>query len=97
MKLLYWSLAPVVIATLLFPFYFLFFIFGLAKLLQVFLAMDDDDTPIICFLLLEQKKLLCLRLQSLEVNNETIYDIKPDMSWCISAIDAAAVAVTRPK
>ncbi|XP_057804626.1 anaphase-promoting complex subunit 1 isoform X2 [Salvia miltiorrhiza] len=64
---------------------------------KVFLAMDDDVTPIICFLLLEQKKLLSLRLQSLEVNNETIYDIKPDMSWCISAIAAAAVAVTRPK
>lgn len=59
--------------------------------------MDDDVTPIICFLLLEQKKLLSLRLQSMEVNNETIYDIKPDMSWCISAIAAAAVVVTRPK
>ncbi|KAL1559265.1 anaphase-promoting complex subunit 1-like [Salvia divinorum] len=64
---------------------------------KVFLAVDDDVTPIICFLLLEQKKLLFLQLQSLEVNNETIYDIKPDMSWCISAIAAAAVAATRPK
>lgn len=59
--------------------------------------MDDDVTPIICFLLLEQTKLLSLRLQSLELNNETVYDIKPEMSWCISAIAAAAVTVTRPK
>ncbi|KAG8390120.1 hypothetical protein BUALT_Bualt01G0050500 [Buddleja alternifolia] len=64
---------------------------------KVFLATDDDFTPIICFLLQEQKKLLSLRLQSLEINNETVYDIKPDMSWSISAIAAAAVTVTRPK
>ncbi|KAL0382140.1 UNVERIFIED_CONTAM: Anaphase-promoting complex subunit [Sesamum calycinum] len=62
-----------------------------------FLATDDDVTPIICFLLQEQKKLLSLRVQILEINNETVYDIKPDMSWSISAIAAAAVTVTRPK
>ncbi|KAL2248926.1 UNVERIFIED_CONTAM: Anaphase-promoting complex subunit 1 [Sesamum indicum] len=33
---------------------------------------------------------------SLEINNEIVYDIKPDMSWSISAIAAAAVTVTRP-
>ncbi|KAL0359162.1 UNVERIFIED_CONTAM: Anaphase-promoting complex subunit [Sesamum angustifolium] len=64
---------------------------------KVFLATDDDVTPIICFLLQEQKKLLSLRVQILEINNETVYDIKPDMSWSISAIAAAAVTVTRPK
>ncbi|KAK4436500.1 Anaphase-promoting complex subunit [Sesamum alatum] len=64
---------------------------------KVFLATDDDVTPIICFLLQEQKKLLSLRLQSLEINNKTVYDIKPDMSWSISAIAAAAVTVTRPR
>ncbi|KAL0452714.1 UNVERIFIED_CONTAM: Anaphase-promoting complex subunit [Sesamum latifolium] len=64
---------------------------------KVFLATDDDVTPIICFLLQEQKKLLSLRIQILEINNETVYDIKPDMSWSISAIAAAAVTVTRPK
>ncbi|KAL6526857.1 hypothetical protein OROGR_015947 [Orobanche gracilis] len=63
----------------------------------VFLATDDDGTPIICFLLQEQKMLLSLQLRSLELNNETVYDIKPDMSWSISAIAAAAVTVTRPK
>ncbi|KAK4480701.1 hypothetical protein RD792_013783 [Penstemon davidsonii] len=62
----------------------------------VFLATDNDVTPIICFLLQEQKKLLSLGLQSLEINSETVYDIKPDMSWSISAIAAAAVTVTRP-
>ncbi|XP_051140465.1 anaphase-promoting complex subunit 1 isoform X2 [Andrographis paniculata] len=64
---------------------------------KVFLATDDDGTPIICLLFHEQKKLLSLRLQSLEINNDTIYDIKPEMSWSISAIAAAAITVTRPK
>ncbi|GFP97654.1 anaphase-promoting complex subunit 1 [Phtheirospermum japonicum] len=64
---------------------------------KVFLATDDDVTPVVCFLLQEQKKLLSLRLQSLELNNETVFDIKPEMSWSISAIAAAAVTVTRPK
>ncbi|KAL8463255.1 hypothetical protein ACS0TY_034046 [Phlomoides rotata] len=64
---------------------------------KVFLATDDDTTPVVCFLLLEQKKLLSLRLQSMEFDNETVYDIKPDMSWSIPAIAAAAVTITRPK
>ncbi|CAA0820111.1 Anaphase-promoting complex subunit 1, partial [Striga hermonthica] len=63
---------------------------------KVFLAADDDATPIVCFLLQQPKKLLSLRLQSLELNSETVYDIKPDMSWSISAVAAAAVTVTRP-
>ncbi|EPS73838.1 hypothetical protein M569_00901, partial [Genlisea aurea] len=64
---------------------------------KVFLAADLDATPVICFLLQDQKKLLSLRLQSLEVNEEIVYDVKPDMSWSISAISAAAVIVSRPK
>lgn len=63
---------------------------------QVFLATDDDASPIICFLLQEQKKLLSLRLQIVEINTEVIYDIKPDMSWSIPAVAAAPVVVTRP-
>ncbi|WMV33812.1 hypothetical protein MTR67_027197 [Solanum verrucosum] len=63
---------------------------------KVFLATDDDASPIICFLLQEQKKLLSLRLQTVEINTEVIYDIKPDMSWSIPAISAAPVVVTRP-
>ncbi|XP_075104821.1 anaphase-promoting complex subunit 1-like isoform X3 [Nicotiana tabacum] len=63
---------------------------------KVFLATDDDTSPIICFLLQEQKKLLSLRLQTVEINTETIYDIKPDMSWSILAVAAAPVVVTRP-
>ncbi|XVF84048.1 hypothetical protein PTKIN_Ptkin16aG0543300 [Pterospermum kingtungense] len=62
----------------------------------VFLATDDDAAPVICFLLLEQKKLLSLRLQTVEINNEILYDVKPDMSWSIPAIAAAPVIVTRP-
>ncbi|WCJ19904.1 Anaphase-promoting complex subunit 1 [Euphorbia peplus] len=64
---------------------------------KVFLATDDDAAPIVCFLLQEQKKLLSLRLQSLEINNEIIFDVKPDMSWSIPAIAAAPVVVTRPR
>lgn len=64
---------------------------------KVFLATDDDAAPIICFLLQEQKKLLSVRLQSLEINNEILFDIKPDMSWSIPAIAAAPVIVTRPR
>ncbi|XP_015079876.1 anaphase-promoting complex subunit 1 isoform X2 [Solanum pennellii] len=63
---------------------------------KVFLATDDDASPIICLLLQEQKKLLSLRLQTVEINTEVIYDIKPDMSWSIPAISAAPVVVTRP-
>ncbi|XP_065870277.1 anaphase-promoting complex subunit 1 isoform X2 [Euphorbia lathyris] len=64
---------------------------------KVFLATDDDAALIVCFLLQEQKKLLSLRLQSLEINNEIIFDVKPDMSWSIPAIAAAPVVVTRPR
>lgn len=67
------------------------------KHFQVFLATDDDSAPIICFLFLEQKKLLSLRLQTVEINNEILYDVKPDMSWSIPAISAAPVIVTRPR
>lgn len=63
---------------------------------QVFLAMDDDGAPIICFLLQGQKKLLSVRLQSIEINNEIHFDVKPDMSWSIPAVSAAPVIVTRP-
>ncbi|XP_021295540.1 anaphase-promoting complex subunit 1 [Herrania umbratica] len=63
---------------------------------KVFLATDDDAAPVICFLLLEQKKLLSLRLQTVEINNEILFDVKPDMSWSIPAIAAAPVIVTRP-
>ncbi|XP_050212163.1 anaphase-promoting complex subunit 1 isoform X2 [Mercurialis annua] len=64
---------------------------------KVFLATDDDAVPVVCFLLQEQKKLLSVRLQSIEINNEIIFDVKPDMSWSITAIAAAPVAVTRPR
>ncbi|KAJ9539792.1 hypothetical protein OSB04_026298 [Centaurea solstitialis] len=64
---------------------------------EVFLATDNDATPIICFLLQEQKKLLAVRLQCVELNNEILYDIRPDMSWSIPAITAAPVVVTRPR
>lgn len=65
--------------------------------MQVFLATDNDATPIICFLLQEQKKLQAVRLQCVELNNEILYDIRPDMSWSIPAIAAAPVVVTRPR
>lgn len=69
----------------------------LLMLCQIFLATDDDAVPILCFLLQEQKKLLSVRLQSVELNNEILFDIKPDMSWSIPAIVAAPVIVTRPR
>ncbi|XP_038722804.1 anaphase-promoting complex subunit 1 [Tripterygium wilfordii] len=64
---------------------------------KVFLATDDDAAPVVCFLLQEHKKLLSVRLQSVEINNEIIFDVKPDMSWSIPAIAAAPVIVTRPR
>nr|XP_043632201.1 anaphase-promoting complex subunit 1 [Erigeron canadensis] len=64
---------------------------------EVFLATDNDANPIICFLLQEQKKLLSVRIQCVELNNEILYDIRPDMSWSIPAIVAAPVVVTRPR
>ncbi|XP_048325794.2 anaphase-promoting complex subunit 1 isoform X1 [Ziziphus jujuba] len=64
---------------------------------KVFLATDDDAAPIICFLHQEQKNLLSVRLQSVEINNDILFDIKPDMSWSIPAVAAAPVIVTRPR
>ncbi|KAG5408099.1 hypothetical protein IGI04_004418 [Brassica rapa subsp. trilocularis] len=61
---------------------------------KVFLA-TDDAVPVICFLILEQKKLLSVGLQTVEINNEILFDVKPDISWSISAIAAAPVVVTR--
>jgi anaphase-promoting complex subunit 1 len=66
-------------------------------MLKVFLATDDDAAPVICFLLQEQKKLLSVKLQSLEINNEIIFDIKPDVSWSVAAAAAAPVSVTHPR
>ncbi|KAK9159119.1 hypothetical protein Scep_005693 [Stephania cephalantha] len=64
---------------------------------KVFLATDDDGVLILCFLLQETKGLLSVRLQTIEINNETLFDIKPDVSWNIPAIAAAPVMVTRPR
>ncbi|KAL0003395.1 hypothetical protein SO802_017176 [Lithocarpus litseifolius] len=64
---------------------------------KVFLATDNDAAPVICFLHQEQKKLLSVRLQSVEINNEILFDIKPDMSWSIPAVAAEPVIVTRPR
>ncbi|KAJ4911668.1 Anaphase-promoting complex subunit 1 [Raphanus sativus] len=61
---------------------------------KVFLA-TDDAVPVICFLILEQKKLLSVGLQTVEINNEIMFDVKPDISWSVSAIAAAPVVVTR--
>lgn len=61
------------------------------------MATDDDAAPILCFLLQETKTLLSVRLQCDEINNEFIFDIKPDMSWSIPAIAAAPVIATRPR
>ncbi|XP_010253785.1 PREDICTED: anaphase-promoting complex subunit 1 [Nelumbo nucifera] len=64
---------------------------------KVFLATDDDGVPVICFLLQEQKGLLSVRLQTVDISNEVLFDIKPDTSWSIPAIAAAPVIVTRPR
>ncbi|CAN6838494.1 unnamed protein product [Brassica oleracea] len=61
---------------------------------KVFLS-SDDAVPVICFLILEQKKLLSVGLQTVEINNEIMFDVKPYISWSISAIAAAPVVVTR--
>ncbi|KAK9124538.1 hypothetical protein Sjap_014140 [Stephania japonica] len=63
---------------------------------KVFLATDDDGVLILCFLLQETKGLLSVRLQTIEINNETLCDVKPDVSWSIPAIAAAPVMVTHP-
>ncbi|CAH9139623.1 unnamed protein product [Cuscuta epithymum] len=64
---------------------------------KVFLASDDDASPIICFLLQDKKILLSVWLQAEDINNEVVYDIKPEMSWSIPAVDAVPVSVTRPR
>lgn len=65
--------------------------------LQVFMATDDDATPIICFLLQEQKRLLSVKLQTIQINDGILFDVEPDMSWSIPAIAAEPVAVTRSR
>lgn len=61
------------------------------------MATDIDGTPIICFLLHEQKVLLAVRIRVDEINGESFGDIKPHMSWNIPAFAAAPVVVTRPR
>ncbi|MED6170431.1 hypothetical protein PIB30_030855 [Stylosanthes scabra] len=61
------------------------------------MATDDDATPVVCFFHQEQRKLLSVGLQSVEINNETVFDVKPDMSWIIDAVAASPVTVTRPR
>uniref|UniRef100_A0A7N0U9Q1 Anaphase-promoting complex subunit 1 n=1 Tax=Kalanchoe fedtschenkoi TaxID=63787 RepID=A0A7N0U9Q1_KALFE len=62
---------------------------------KIFLATDEDAAPMICFLVQEQRKLLTVALQGIELNNEIIFDVKPDVSWCLPAIAAAPVTVVR--
>lgn len=66
-------------------------------LYQVFVSIDNDGVPIICFLLEEKKVLLAVRLEIDEGNDEFPIDIRPRMTWSISAIAAAPVVVTRPR
>ena len=61
------------------------------------MATDDDTAPVVCFFHQEQRKLLSVSLQIVEINNEIVFDVKPDMSWNISAIAASPVMVTRPR
>ncbi|KAK4273718.1 hypothetical protein QN277_017057 [Acacia crassicarpa] len=64
---------------------------------KVFMATDDDAAPVVCFLYQEQRKLLSVRLQYIEINNELVFDVKPDMSWSIPAIAASPVTITQPR
>uniref|UniRef100_J3M678 Anaphase-promoting complex subunit 1 n=1 Tax=Oryza brachyantha TaxID=4533 RepID=J3M678_ORYBR len=64
---------------------------------KVFLVTDIDGTPMICFLLHEQKILLAVRIQVDEIIGESFSDIKPHMSWNIPAFAAVPVVVTRPR
>ncbi|XP_054788723.1 anaphase-promoting complex subunit 1 isoform X4 [Prosopis cineraria] len=64
---------------------------------KVFMATDDDAAPVVCFLYQEQRKLLSVWLQYVEINNEFVFDVKPDMSWSIPAIAASPVTVTQPR
>ncbi|KAF7837561.1 anaphase-promoting complex subunit 1 isoform X1 [Senna tora] len=82
------------------PKYLSFVEYGQEKVpiqLLVFMATDDDAAPLVCFLYQEQRKLLSVRLQSVEINNEISFDVKPDMSWSIPAISASPVIVTQPR
>ncbi|KAF7806562.1 Anaphase-promoting complex subunit 1 [Senna tora] len=82
------------------PKYLSFVEYGQEKVpiqLLVFMATDDDAAPLVCFLYQEQRKLLSVRLQSVEINNEVSFDVKPDMSWSIPAISASPVIVTQPR
>ncbi|XP_020578138.1 anaphase-promoting complex subunit 1 isoform X2 [Phalaenopsis equestris] len=63
---------------------------------KVFFATDSDGVPIICFLLQEQK-LLSVRLQIDEGGDGVSIDVRPLMIWSIPAISAATVTVTRPR
>ncbi|XP_027331009.1 anaphase-promoting complex subunit 1 isoform X2 [Abrus precatorius] len=63
---------------------------------KVFMATDGDAAPVVCFFHQEQRKLLSVNLQCVEINNEIVFDVKPDMSWIIAAIAASPVTVTRP-
>ncbi|KAB1217628.1 Anaphase-promoting complex subunit 1 [Morella rubra] len=58
---------------------------------KVFLATDTDAAPIICFLHQEQKKMLAVRLQSVEINNEILFDInlELDTRCCCSFCDCS--------
>lgn len=64
---------------------------------KIFLASDEDATPVVCLLLQDQNKLLSLRLQKMEISGQILYDIAPDMSWSVPAIAAEAVTVTRSR
>ncbi|XP_061351686.1 anaphase-promoting complex subunit 1 [Gastrolobium bilobum] len=64
---------------------------------KVFMATDDDAAPVVCFLHPEQRKLLSVRLQSVEINNEIVFEVKPDMSWVTAAVAASPVAATCPR
>ncbi|KAG0481179.1 hypothetical protein HPP92_012037 [Vanilla planifolia] len=64
--------------------------------MKVFLATDTDGVPIMCFLLQEQK-LLAVRLQIDEGGDGMPIDVRPLMIWTISAISAVPITVTRPR
>ncbi|XP_048495602.1 anaphase-promoting complex subunit 1 isoform X2 [Beta vulgaris subsp. vulgaris] len=64
---------------------------------KVFVATDDDAAPVICFFLQEQRRLLSIRLHIVQMNDDTLFDVDPDVSWSIQAVAAEPVAVTRPR
>lgn len=61
------------------------------------MATDDDSAPVVCLLYQEQRKMLSVRLQYAEINDEFVFDVKSDMSWSIPAIAASPVTVTQPR